>query len=296
MRNIEAIVAARTRAVVFGALAVVAAVTVGFSVGDASASPPKGAATTNSAPGQTGGQVGNEDLHWSWAIAAGKTIEIKGVNGAVRARRAPGNRVDVRAWKHARRSDPESVTIEFVEHAGGVTVCAVYPGGRWGDTNTCAPGEGGHMSVHNNDVVVDFEVLVPAGVGFTGRTVNGSIEAESLQGPVEAHTVNGHVEVSTSKHAEASTVNGSITARLGSAGADRLDFSTVNGSITLDLPGTLDADLQAATVNGAIETDYPVTVRGSISRHRIEGTLGKGGTRLRLETVNGSIRLRKASI
>jgi len=281
-------VAARARAVVMGALAAVAAMTVGFSVGDASASPAKDAATTRSAPQKDG----QEDLHWSWAIAPGKAIEIKGVNGEVRARRTSGSRVEVRAWKHAKHSDPELVRIEFAEHDGGVTVCAVYPG----PGNDCVPGEGGSSHTHNNDVVVDFEVLVPAGVGFTGRTVNGSVEAESLDGPVEAHTVNGHVDVSTSKHAEASTVNGSITARLGSMRADRLEFTTVNGSITLDLPGQVDADLHAATVNGAIETDFPITVQGSISRHRLEGTLGKGGMRLQLETVNGSIRLHKASI
>lgn len=292
MRVVDGMVAARTRALVFGALAAVAAVTVGFSVGDASASSPKGAATTLGASSRAGG----EDLHWSWAIPAGKSIEIKGVNGVVRARRALGERVEVRAWKRARRSDPESVTIEFIEHAGGITVCAVYPGGPFGGKNECAPGDAGRMSAHNNDVVVDFEVLVPAGVGFTGRTVNGGIEAESLEGPIEAHTVNGRVEVSTSKHAEASTVNGSITARMGNAGSGPLEFRTVNGSITLDLPGKVDAELRAATVNGTIETDFPVTVQGTIGRHRIEGTLGKGGPRLQLETVNGSIRLRKAAI
>lgn len=293
MHTIQQIVAARTRAVVFGALAAVAVVTVGFSVGDASASSSKHAATTRSA----GTQIdNNEDLHWSWALAPGKTIEIKGVNGDVRARRATGNRVEVRAWKHARRSDPESVTIDIIEHDGGVTVCAVYPSSKFGSKNTCAPGESNHMHVSNNDVVVDFEVLVPAGVGLVARTVNGSIEAESLEGPVLAHTVNGHVEVSTTKSAECTTVNGSITARLGSTGSDGLEFSTVNGSITLDLPGQVDADLHAATVNGAIETDFPITVSGTISRHEIRGTIGKGGSRLQLETVNGSIRLRKSSI
>lgn len=290
MHTLDEIVAARARAVLFGALAAVAAVTVGFSVGDASASSSKGAATTTSAR-DTADQ---ENLHWSWAIAAGKTIEIKGVNGAVRARRASGNRVEVRAWKHAHRSDPESVTIEFVEHAGGVTVCAVYPDDH--GKNTCEPGEGGHMNTHNNDVVVDFEVLVPAGVGFTARTVNGSVEAESLAGPIVAHTVNGHIEVSTTKQAEASTVNGSITARLGATGDGGLEFTTVNGSITLDMPGTVDADLRATTVNGRIESDYPITIKGSISPRHVEGTLGKGGARLQLETVNGSIRLRKSSI
>ncbi|HEY6867842.1 MAG TPA: DUF4097 family beta strand repeat-containing protein [Candidatus Eisenbacteria bacterium] len=271
-----------------GTMAAVAAVAVGFSVGDASPAPSKDAATT-AAPDQ----AGQEDLHWTWTIPAGKTIEIKGVNGTIRARRTSGAKVDVRAWKHANHSDPAEVKVEFVQHDGGITVCAVYPGSN----NDCEPGDAGHMNTHNNDVVVDFEVQVPAGVGFTGRTVNGSVEAESLDGPILARTVNGHVEVSTSKRAEASTVNGSITARMGStAGGDGLEFSTVNGSITLDLPETVNADLSASTVNGSIQTDFPVTVQGTFNRHRIEGTLGKGGMDLKLQTVNGSIRLRKASI
>jgi DUF4097 and DUF4098 domain-containing protein YvlB len=269
--------------------AVVAAMTVGFSVGDVSTALAKKAATTSSSRDSTG----QESLQWSWTLAAGKTIEIKGVNGAISAQRASGNKVEVRAFKHAHHSDPDEVKVEFVEHAGGITVCAVYPG----NGNTCAPGEGGHMSTHNNDVVVDFEVKVPAGVGFTGRTVNGSVVAESLDGPVEAHTVNGRVDVSTTRIAEATTVNGSITARLGSmTGREKVEFHTVNGSITLELPAGTNADLSARTVNGSIDTDLPIVVQGSMSRHQIQGQIGKGGTDLSIETVNGSIRLRKTSI
>ena len=87
------------------------------------------------------------------------------------------------------------------------------------------------MSTHNNDVVVDFEVLMPPGVGLTARTVNGSVEAESLQGPVEAHTVNGHVDVSTSRHAEASTVNGSRSS------SDLPDTSSWKASTSSYSPG-----------------------------------------------------------
>ena len=67
----------------------------------------------------------NADFEWSWRIPAGKTIEIKGVNGSIRASRSTGSQVEVVARKHARRSDPASVRVEFVEHDGGVTVCAL---------------------------------------------------------------------------------------------------------------------------------------------------------------------------
>ena len=289
MWRVSEVRAARMMCRALAAPAVVAAMTVGFSVGDVSTALAKKAATTSSSRDSSG----QENLQWSWTLAPGKTIEIKGVNGAIHAERATGSKVEVRAWKHAHHSDPDEVKVEIVEHAGGITVCAVYPG--YG--NDCTPGEGGHSSTHNNDVMVDFEVKVPSGVGFTGRTVNGSVEAESLEGPVEAHTVNGHVDVSTTRVAVATSVNGSITARLGSmAGRDRVTFHTVNGSITLELPAGTNADLSARTVNGSIDTDLPIMVQGSMSRHQIQGTIGKGGVDLDVETVNGSIRLRKTSI
>jgi len=46
-------------------------------------------------------------------------------------------------------------------------------------------------------------------------------------------------------------------------------------------------------VNGSIETDFPLTVTGRLGPRRVTGTIGNGGRRLALETVNGSIRLRK---
>jgi putative adhesin len=236
-----------------------------------------------------------EDFSWSWKIPAGKTIEIKGVNGAIHAIRTEGDEVRVRATKHARRSDPASVTIEPFEHDGGVTVCAVYPSsGR--TPNTCEPGDNGHMHTGHNDVVVDFEVEVPAGVRLVARTVNGSIVADDLSSPVRARTVNGSVTVTTEDIAEATTVNGSIHATIGRTTWDeKLEFATVNGRIALVVPPALDARLEASTVNGDISTDFPVTVSGSFSHRKISGTLGKGGPgELDISTVNGSIRFESA--
>jgi len=197
--------------------------------------------------------------------------------------------------KHAHRSDPDEVKIEVVPHEGGVTICAVYPSYSRRQ-NTCEPDEGGHMNTQDNDVVVDFTVRVPAGVRFVGRTVNGAVDAANLGGDVEANTVNGSIHVSTSGYAQASTVNGSITASLGRAGwSDVLEFHTVNGAITLDLPANVSTEVRASTVNGDIETDFPLMVTGRLGPRRVTGTIGSGGRRLALETVNGSIRLRKAS-
>jgi hypothetical protein len=235
------------------------------------------------------------DFNWHGRIAPGQTIEIKGVNGAIHAERATGTEAVMEATKSARRSDPNTVTIQVVPHADGVTICAMYPSSDWGRPNECAPGSGGRMNVNNNDVKVEFTLRVPAGVHFTGRTVNGEIEAASLAGDVEAHTVNGKISLSTTGWAEANTVNGSIVARLGQAVGPRpLEFHTVNGGIDLELPATMNATLHASTVNGHISTDFPLMVHGKFTGREISGSIGQGGPELSLKTVNGSIELRRA--
>ena len=235
-----------------------------------------------------------EDFQWHGKIPAGKTLEIRGVNGAVRVERASGDEAVVHAVKSGRRSDPTEVEIQVVPHDGNVTICAVYPSTR-GRENECRPG-GGHNSTHDNDVKVEWTVQVPAGVAFDGHTVNGDVSIEGLSGDVHASTVNGDVAVSTSAIAEASTVNGSIRVSMGRADwTGTMRFKTVNGGITLDVPASLSADIDAATVNGGIETDFPISVQGRFNSRRMHGTIGAGGRGLDLETVNGSIRLRKTS-
>jgi Putative adhesin len=240
-----------------------------------------------------------EDFQWHGKVAAGKTVEIKGVNGAIDATAAGGDEVEVTATKRARRSDPGSVRIEVVEHAEGVTICAVYPDVD-GRRNRCAPGDRGSMNTRDNDVDVHFTVRVPRGVAFAPRTVNGDVEAEGLEGDVSIRTVNGSIQVSTSGRAEAQTVNGSIRASAGRADWEGdAEFKTVNGSITVTLPSSMAAEVKAETVNGTIDTDFPLELSGGLKlaggrMRRLSGTIGGGGRSLEMETVNGSIHLKKS--
>jgi DUF4097 and DUF4098 domain-containing protein YvlB len=162
------------------------------------------------------------------------------------------------------------------------------------------------------------------------RTSNGSIHAARLTGTLEAQTSNGTVEVSditgdttlrTSNGGiradvrkgrfAATTSNGSITVRLMESDSSpvRLESSnghieltmdamrevkatTSNSSITVRLPASADASVDAHTSNSSITCDFDVSVHGGlISKHRLEGTIGKGGPLLDLGTSNGSIKL-----
>lgn len=245
-------------------------------------------AAPTAAPAQGG------EFRWTGRLAAGQMLEIRGINGQVRVEAATGAEAEVLATKSGRRSDPADVEIAVVPHDGGVTICAVYPPVR-GRENECLPG-GGRNNTRDNDVKVEWTVRLPDGVNLGAHSVNGDVTVRDVSGEVHASTVNGDVDVSTRGVAEAKTVNGSIRASLGRADWNgTMSFTTVNGGITLEVPGDLGATIEAKTVNGSIETDFPITVQGRFGSRTLRGTIGSGGRDLELETVNGSIRLRKTS-
>jgi DUF4097 and DUF4098 domain-containing protein YvlB len=71
-----------------------------------------------------------------------------------------------------------------------------------------------------------------------------------------------------------------------------VSLETTNGSIDLKLPGDAKGTLSARCVNGGIKvTDLPFEKSGEGSRRKLDGTINGGGAALRLETVNGSIRV-----
>jgi hypothetical protein len=242
--------------------------------------------------GQSDGRSA-EDFRWTGRLPDGQLLEIKGVSGDIEVSRAAGAEVEVVAEARGRRSDPTTVRIERVEHEGGITFCAVYPTPEGERENYCAPGSEGRMNTRRSDVVVDFNIRLPAEADLVGRTVNGDIVALELGGDVTANTVNGDIEISTQGFARAETVNGDIEIEMAStAFAGGAEFSTVNGSIRLDVADGINANVSANWLNGGFESDLPFTLDGGLRRNSARGVLGDGGPELRLETVNGSISIR----
>ena len=245
----------------------------------------------------TAAAQGEDTFRWSGQLAAGKMLDVQGLNGDVHARPSSDRTVEVVAVKRGDDDDPREVQIEVNETAEGIQVCAVYPGDRDRGASTCDHSDHDDDEWEDNDVTVDFTVSVPSGVRFDGSTVNGGVEAMGLSAiEVSVSTVNGGIDVSSTGSVEAQTVNGSITASTGaSTWNGTLDFQTVNGSITLTLPAGVGARVSAETVNGDIVSDFPLTIEaGEWGPQSVNGTIGAGGGQLNLETVNGEIELRKS--
>jgi hypothetical protein len=220
-------------------------------------------------------------FEWHGPVARGSFIEIRGINGNVRAMPSTSGEVEVVAKVDGEEAT-SSVHVQLVRHGNGITVCSVFPG-----ESVCRS-----MGDSGPGARVDFEVRVPEGVSFLGSTVNGGVEADALRSDVQAYTVNGQVRVSTTGTVQAKTVNGSITASLLKPFWSKPpELSTVNGGIRLMLPPTANAALEAATKNGKIVTDF--IAKGKVTDHEVVGRIGGGGSRLVLSTVNGTIELKR---
>jgi hypothetical protein len=237
------------------------------------------------------------DFTWEGQIPQGSWIRVYNLNGEISVQPTDGNATSVRGVKRWRRGDPARVRFETVRDGNSVVICAL-----WDEDSTCEVdgpqrprGRGDRND--RNDTSVEFTVSLPRGVKVEVATVNGGVDVRGATDQVEARTVNGRVEAATLRGpVNASTVNGSIRVRMDALeGNERLNYSTVNGSIIVELPENFEADVDMSTVNGSVRLDFPVTVTGRMNPRRLRGTIGKGGRRVELSTVNGSIELRKLS-
>ena len=244
------------------------------------------------------GRADDREFHWKGKLAPDQVVEIKNVNGDIEADGVNSDEIEVSAVKSGEGAD--EVKIEVVPSSEGVTICAVYPSSSWSlshDSNHCEPGGSWHGSNHDNKAKVEFTVHVPKNLRFTGASVNGRVRAQEMGRYVKATSVNGSIEVSTASWAEATTVNGSILARIGRTDwPDQLKFTTVNGSVTLETPGDLNTDVDFTTVNGNFRSDLPLTVEGSLGRRHIQGRIGSGGRELKITTVNGGVELKRSTM
>jgi hypothetical protein len=252
--------------------------------------------------GDDGPSRSESAFQWRGRVPAGGWVRIRDLNGSVRVGQARGAETVITATRRYRGRNPQTVRFVAQPDANGVTACAL-----WGEGGECTAERYENRRTGSRSwfarlfalggrrgggVTVDYVVAVPAGVRIDARTVNGRVIVADATSEVVAHSVNGTVTVGgAGGPVRLQSVNGRVNARLDrlAAGAS-VELKTVNGSVSAFLPSAVDAEVALATTNGRVQSDFPLGAPEG-SRRSLRGTLGAGGRRVALESVNGSVKL-----
>lgn len=133
----------------------------------------------------------SDSFHWSGALRAGGVLEVRGLNGPVRVEAARDELVEVLATRKGPRALAAALALRVVEHAGGVTVCAVWQG-----LEPTASGRRERRVCRGlAELRMELVARVPHGVRVVASTFGGDVEVMGLQGMVEAATANGRVRL-----------------------------------------------------------------------------------------------------
>ena len=231
---------------------------------------------------------GESGFEWTKRMAAGSTITIRNGDGFIHVGESSSDLVEVRATKTRLRAAQNDVAFDVDESRGGAMICTLYDRQR-----SC--GERSRSS-RNTSLRVEYTVLVPRDIRVNVSTGRGEISVERVGSAVTASTGIGRVFVTTERGpVNVSTGSGDVDVRIQSSPADAdVTVTTGSGLIRVAVPTDFNGEVDARSENGTLRTDFEITILGRIDAHQIRGTIGRGGARIRLQTGNGRIELRKS--
>ena len=236
-------------------------------------------------------------------LQPGSTFEAKTHNGSITITGADVTDCNLTATIVGR-----AVTEEDAKDVAEQTTVTLEP---FGDKLICKIEK--PKTMINRSVSVGLNVTVPNKTSLESATHNGGVKITDITGEIDATTHNGGITATQiagdtklkthnggitckeiSGDAQLRTHNGGIKIYYSEAAKPACDVSVVthNGGVEFTAPPNFSAKVEASTHNGSIITDLPITVIGKVSKRKLTGTIGKGEGKLRLETHNGSIKIK----
>jgi DUF4097 and DUF4098 domain-containing protein YvlB len=209
--------------------------------------------------------------------------------------------VEVEGNPHAVASDleihvPAGSRVEIESFSANISVVDVTGSVSAETVNGSITVSGSAKEVSAQTVQGAIEVTGPI-ARLQVEGVNGPVTVKGATGSVEANTVNGRLSVSGSsfERLELEAVSGPIVFD-GSLGADaELEAQTVSGSVELLLPASVSAQVSISTLSGSIQSDFGTGSSQARRGRRAESelTLGDGDGRISIESLSGTVTLRK---
>lgn len=156
---------------------------------------------------------------------------------------------------------------------------------------------GAASSVELQSVNGDIEVAKAAG-RIKAEAVNGSVTVRDASGRLEASTVHGKLQAigGSYEDVEIESVAGAVRFEAALASRASLSIETVSGPVELLLPAAIAAEFSLSSFSGRISNELgPAAEKRSkwTPQTELSFTTGAGGARISVDTLSGTIDIRK---
>jgi len=249
-----------------------------------------GSVNTSGVPADSGEEF-REEFHQTYPLSPTGRVGLENINGGVQIKVWDRAAVQVDATKKAWRKERlAEARIEVNSTEDNLHIKTEYP--DWNQTF-----HGGNDR-YDNPATVEYILTVPRKAALESiELINGAIDIEGAEGSVKASSINGPVNArGLLGDVRLSTINGPLKAIFIQLDEARpISLGSVNGPVVLIIPSDANASVRAGTVHGGISNDFGLKVKhGEYVGHNLNGQLGNGGPRIKLENVNGPIDINHA--
>ena len=252
------------------------------------------------------------DRSFTLSGAAERSLEIDNVFGPIEVEGTTGDTIQVVATKtikaesdNAMAQAQKEVTLDITQDQNAVRL---YVNGPFRCNQRC---DCNSSCVHIHDpqyiVVYAFKVKVPQRIRLKLETVNnGFIKVRGVRGDFNVSNVNGRIDMDeVGGSGRAVTVNGRVRVSFAENPKENSVFKTINGNVDLYFAPSLAATFRFKTMQGNVYTDFPMTAapaapataerRGGRFIYRADrytaGKIGAGGPEIKMENLNGDLRI-----
>jgi hypothetical protein len=227
-------------------------------------------------------------------LPAGGEVDVEMIAGTIRIIGQGGSEVTLTG------TIGDGSELEFDADAEGVFI-------------EVAPIEGRDEDMESSDL----EIRLPSGARIEVELISGNVEVSEVDGALDIEVISGNIELRCAPSVlDVETISGNVVIVSGgvlrdgdieavsgeveietSLGSDSsLDIETVSGNVTLMLTGDASASFDLETFNGDIRTDFGYEAKKSsphLPAQELSFTLGSGAGDVSIETINGTIRIKK---
>lgn len=137
---------------------------------------------------------------------------------------------------------------------------------------------------------IDFDVRLPENIKLSVDNTNGKIDLNNIVNELDISLVNGSlIFYNLSGNVSLDVTNGSINGTVDSSKG--MKINVVNGGVNLTIDTLYKGIVQAEVVNGKIIHENMKFIQLTDDKKSFKGVLGSGSNEIRIEVVNGKVKL-----